>query len=212
MKMLPKFIHILDSYPFFGSKELCQVSRGSATYKDHLMDYTNATIEKLFERFRSTLGNDLDKYRNHVYRVFLNCLLMDRNNDNEEKYAIAAVFHDIGIWTDHTIDYLDPSIAQVLRYLKEIDKEIWSEEIAAMIRWHHKVSSYNGQNKLTVATFRKADWIDVSLGLLSFGADKKEIRKNRVAIPNKGFHLFLLKKVGRNFLRHPLNPLPMFKR
>jgi hypothetical protein len=34
---------------------------------------------------------------------------LDMKNGNEEKYAIAAVFHDIGIWTTHTIDYLDPS-------------------------------------------------------------------------------------------------------
>jgi HD superfamily phosphodiesterase len=81
------------------------------------MDYPNAIIEDLMEEFRSAIGVDLEKYRNHVYRVFLNCILQDSNTGNVEKYAIAAVFHDIGIWTDHTIDYLSPSIAQARKYL-----------------------------------------------------------------------------------------------
>lgn len=38
---------------------------------------------------------------------------------NAEKYAIAAVFHDIGIWTNHTLDYLDPSAGQAKAYLTE---------------------------------------------------------------------------------------------
>ncbi len=58
------------------------------------------------------MGADYDKYKNHVYRVFLNCLLIDSEKNNEEKYAIASVFHDVGIWTNHTFDYLDPSIEQ----------------------------------------------------------------------------------------------------
>lgn len=58
------------------------------------------------------MGEDFDKYRNHVYRVFLNCRLIDSDTSNEEKDAITAVFHDIRIWTDYTIDYLEPSVAQ----------------------------------------------------------------------------------------------------
>ena len=58
-----------------------------------------------------------------MYTVFfLNCLLIDCEKNNEEKYAIASVFHDVGIWTDHTFDYLDPSIEQAKIYLTEIKK------------------------------------------------------------------------------------------
>src|SRR6478609_7860550 len=70
------------------------------------MIYTHPTIESIFLKYKSILGKDYTKYRNHVYRVFLNCMLIDPTKSNEEKYAVAAVFHDIGIWTNNTINYL----------------------------------------------------------------------------------------------------------
>lgn len=176
------------------------------------MDYSNKVTEGLLEKYRMALGADFDKYRNHVYRVFLNCLIIDAEKGNEEKYAIAAVFHDIGIWTDHTIDYLDPSIKQAEIYLAETGKQDWIDEITLMINWHHKTSGYKDRYSATVETFRKADWIDVSLGWLGFGVNKFEIRENRKMLPNLGFHFFLVKQITKNFFRHPLNPLPMFKK
>lgn len=163
------------------------------------------------EKFRPVTGVDHDKYKNHVYRVFLNCLLIDREKSNEEKYAIAAVFHDIGIWTDHTIDYLEPSIGQARTYLAETGRQDWTDEITLMIYWHHKMRPYKGKHNNTVESFRKADWIDVSLGLLNFGVDKKKTRENKKKLPNLGFHLFLVKRIVKNFFKHPLNPFPMFK-
>jgi hypothetical protein len=176
------------------------------------MSYSNKVVEDLLEKFRVVIGKDFDKYRNHVYRVFLNCLIMDAEKSNEEKYAIAAVFHDIGIWTDHTIDYLNPSIEQAKIYLTKSGKQDWMDEISLMINWHHKTSSYKGRHAAIVENFRKADWIDVSLGLLTFGVNKFKIKENRKKLPNLGFHLFLVKQITKNFFRHPLNPLPMFKK
>lgn len=171
---------------------------------------SHEVIDRLLLRFRPVIGVDYDRYRNHVYRVFLNCRLLDADPEQEEKYAIAVVFHDIGIWTDHTIDYLAPSIAQARIYLAETGKQTWSDEISQMIYWHHKLSSYRGDYAKTVENFRKADWIDVSLGLLTFGADPQKIGENRKRLPNLGFHWFLIKATTRNFFRHPFNPLPMF--
>lgn len=175
------------------------------------MTYTHPLIEALLSSFQPAIGTDYNKYRNHVYRVFLNCILLDKNKINEDKYAIAAVFHDIGIWTNHTIDYLNPSVEQLQQYLHNTNQQEWIDEISAMILWHHKTSRYRAEHSYTVETFRKADWIDVSLGLLTFGADRKTIRTNRRILPNLGFHLFLVKQISKNFLRHPLNPLPMFR-
>lgn len=169
-------------------------------------------IENLLQKFSPQLGGDYQRYKNHVCRVYANCLLLDPEKANEEKYAIAAVFHDLGIWTDHTLDYLDPSVAQAKTYLQEIGKDGWSEEIALMIYWHHKMSPYKGKYQEVVENFRKADWIDVSVGLLSFGVDKNTLRQNRKQLPNLGFHWFLIRGTFKNLFRHPLNPLPMFKR
>jgi hypothetical protein len=176
------------------------------------MHYTHDTIENLLERFRQELNEDYDKYKNHVYRVFNNCLLIDPEKENEEKYAIAAVFHDIGIWTDHTIDYLNPSMKEAALYLSDQDKHQWMDEIALMIDFHHKRSTYTGKYEQTVECFRKADWIDVSLGLISFGTDKQKISMIRKQWPNLGFHLFLLGKIYANLFKKPFNPLPMFKK
>lgn len=181
----------------------------STIYK---LDHLNKTIEELMQRFRPVLGADHDKYKNHVYRVFLNCLLIDSDKVNEEKYAIAAVFHDIGIWTNHTFDYLSPSVEQAVIYLTEAGKQSWISEITEMISWHHKISKYKGHHAKTAETFRKADWIDISLGLLTFGHDKQKIKENRRKLPNQGFHIFLLKTTLKNFFRHPLHPLPMLKK
>lgn len=175
------------------------------------MEYSHPTIEKLLAQFSTAIGSDMKKYRHHVYRVFWNCLLADDDKRNEEKYAIAAVFHDIGIWTDHTIDYLDPSIEQLKRWLLQSGQYAWTEELSLMIYWHHKTKTYHGKFERTVESFRKADWIDVSLGLITYGLDKRKIKANRKLLTNEGFHWFLIKKIFKNFFRHPLKPLPMFK-
>jgi len=176
------------------------------------MEYSNKIIEDIMPKFRSAMGADHDKYKNHVYRVFLNCLLIDSEKNNEEKYAIASVFHDIGIWTDHTFHYLHPSIEQAKIYLTETNKTGWIDEISMMIYWHHKMSKYQGPHEVIVENFRKADWIDVSLSLLTFKVDKKKINENRRRFPNSGFHMFLIKETIKNLFKHPLNPLPIFKK
>ena len=84
------------------------------------MAYSNKVIESLLQNFKPVFGEDFTRYRNHIYRVFLNCLLIDKEKANEDKYAIAAVFHDIGIWTNNTIDYLNPSVAQARNYLLQV--------------------------------------------------------------------------------------------
>jgi hypothetical protein len=176
------------------------------------MEYSNKIIEDIMPKFKPVLGTDYDKYKNHVYRVFLNCLLIDGEKDNEEKYALAALFHDIGIWTNDTFDYLDPSIEQAKIYLTETNKTAWIDEICLMIYWHHKINKYQGAHEGIVETFRKADWIDVSLALLTFKFDKKKINETRRRFPNLGFHIFLIKETIKNLFKHPLNPLPIFKK
>jgi hypothetical protein len=151
------------------------------------MEYSNKIIEELLQRYKPAIGVDYAKYQNHVYRVFLNCLLIDSEKNNEEKYAIASVFHDIGIWTNHTFDYLDPSIEQAKIYLTETGKQDWIDEITLMIYWHHKMSKYQGKHEKIVENFRKADWIDVSLGLLTFGFDKQKIKEKQKKVTKPGF-------------------------
>jgi hypothetical protein len=174
------------------------------------MNNIQETVDGLMLPFKEVIGPDYEKYQNHVCRVVGNCLLLDKDPANFMKYSIAGVFHDIGIWTNNTIDYLAPSILVADKYLADENFLPLSEEIKQMIYWHHKTTTYKGVYQDTVNNFRKADWMDVSLGLLAFDADRSSAGAYRKQFPNRGFHLFLLGKICKNLVRHPLNPLPMF--
>ena len=58
------------------------------------------TIDDVLEGHASALGNDRVAYRNHVYRVVNLCVAIVGGRGEVEKIAAAAVFHDLGIWTD----------------------------------------------------------------------------------------------------------------
>jgi hypothetical protein len=171
----------------------------------------NKTIDELLETYKDVLKTDYNVYRNHIYRIYNYAIQLDNGTNNHEMYAIAGVFHDLGIWT-HSFDYLEPSIQLARKYLIKIDKEDWVEEISLMIDNHHKRSSYKGEFSKIVEIFRKADWIDVTMGIKSFELDKSEYKAVQKAFSNKGFHWFLVKQSLKYFMKHPLNPLPMFKR
>ncbi len=169
-------------------------------------------IDEILSLHQEFLGKDLEKYQNHVYRVYGLCLILDPAKENVEKYAIAAVFHDLGIWTNSTFDYLEPSIAIATNYLKEIGKSNFVNEISLMIDMHHKRSKYKGEYQKTIETFRKADWIDVTKGKKLFGVKKEDYKKITAQYPNLGFHKFLLIQTVKQFFKSPFNPLPMFKK
>lgn len=178
---------------------------------NYIIVQQHPTIETLFVSYKDNIGNDVEKYKNHVYRIFNYSLYLSKNED-EEKYAIAAFYHDVGIWTNNTFDYLQPSIDLAKNYLIQIQKKNWSDEISLMIDNHHKTSSYKGNFETTIEIFRKADWTDVSLGMIHFEIPSAFIKQVEKQFPYKGFHFFLTKMFTKNFFQHPLKPLPMFKK
>jgi len=165
------------------------------------MQTKNSIIEEVLEENNKHLNNHFETYRNHVYRVFELCKKLDDNQENIEKYAITSVFHDLGIWSDKTFDYLEPSIVKAKNYLIANGKEQLIDEISLMIDMHHKRSKYKGN-----------DWIDVTKGRMTFNINKDEIKKLNKTYPILGFHKFLLAQTLKQFLKSPLNPLPMFKK
>jgi hypothetical protein len=60
-----------------------------------------ATLDTILQGHAAALGRDFTAYRNHAYRVANFCLAPDRAMQIE-KVAIAAAFHDLGIWTAAT--------------------------------------------------------------------------------------------------------------
>lgn len=169
-------------------------------------------IETILESWRSDIGEVYDGYRGHVYRMF-NCCLHLSSCDKEgiDRFAIAAAFHDLGIWSDHTVDYLPPSIRLAQEWLVEHDLSHWSEEITLMIDMHHKVRPYKDTRYPMVEVFRKADLVDFSLGAFRAGIPSKLMTKLKQEFPNAGFHKFLIGSAKSWFIANPLSPPPFMK-
>lgn len=171
-----------------------------------------ALLDDLLESYAPAIGKDFAAYRNHTYRVVNFCSALSTNDPvGLQKFTIAAAFHDLGIWTDKTFDYLPPSERLAQSYLTKEGKADWGPEIAAMIHEHHKVTQYRSDPSGLVETFRRADWVDVSRGIVSFGLPRAFLREVFSAFPNAGFHKRLAQLSFSRLLKHPLNPLPMFR-
>ncbi len=170
-------------------------------------------LEALFDAYSERFGKEQTPYRNHIYRV-INLVAIQKALTEEEleKVAIAGFFHDAGIWLAGTFDYLEPSARLAVHYLEEQGLEAWSPEIEAIILNHHKVTRFSTDSRSLAEMFRRADWIDVSLGLLRFGLPAARIRHIRATFPNAGFHTLLLKLSGQQLLSQPWRPLPMLRR
>src|SRR5262249_60848944 len=113
------------------------------------------TVERVLGDHASVLGHDRIAYRNHVYRVVNLCLAVAGDNPVElEKLTVAAVFHDLGIWTNHTFDYIAPSVALARNHLTARGLADWIPEIDAMIVNHHKVTSSRAVQRSLVESVR----------------------------------------------------------
>lgn len=181
------------------------------------------TIRSIFLPWRLPLGEFFDAYNGHVYRVFnfTSALLSASDtdigaygtrDDVDELIAIAASFHDVGIWLDGSMDYLAPSQAHARAFMEDHRLKAHAGAVNAMIEFHHKLTPYRGDHALLVEPFRKADLVDVSLGLVRNGIPAAFVREVNAAFPNAGFHWGLAKGLTAWGLRHPLNPLPMLRR
>ena len=132
-----------------------------------------ATLDELLNGYSGALGDDFTLYRNHTYRVVNLCVAQGSNSPVQlEKLAIAAAFHDLGIWTDRTFDYLQPSVRLASAYFAGSGRADWSAEITAMILQHHKIRAYRGDWHELAEPFRRADWADVTRGLVTFGLSR----------------------------------------
>jgi len=170
-----------------------------------------STIDEVLHDHVSDLGPDFIGYRNHVYRVVNLCTAIVEDRVDLEKIAVAAVFHDLGIWTDKTFDYIAPSAALAREYLAASGRATWIAEIVGMIADHHKITPSHANHDSLVEPFRRADWIDVTRGLRTFGLPRSLIRSVFAGWPSAGFHWRLVQLTLERFRAYPLTPLPMVR-
>jgi hypothetical protein len=172
-----------------------------------------ATLDELLHAHAAALGGDFTAYRNHTYRVVNLCAALSPTGDPEQlqKMAIAAAFHDMGIWTDGTFDYLQPSVRVAIAHLDRSGRAEWTPEITAMILEHHKISAWRGDPHWLVEPFRRADWVDVTRGLRTFGLSRSLLREIFSMWPSAGFHKRLIQLELKRLRTHPWSPLPMVR-
>ncbi|MFT4050137.1 MAG: hypothetical protein QM648_09930 [Solirubrobacterales bacterium] len=163
------------------------------------------------------LGDDRVAYANHVIRVLLFCDALAEASDaaagrpsRRPEFIACGVFHDLGIWTDRTFDYLVPSIELAADHLQVAGHEELIPLVSEMIDQHHKQRAAGAEDD-PVELFRRADLVDVSLGARRFGIPRRRVSEIRRAYPNRGFHRRLVQLSAKRLIEHPTSPLPMFK-
>lgn len=167
-------------------------------------------VEEILGEHEAGLGRDFLGYKNHVYRMINFCFAQDDLDEEERrKIIIAGCFHDIGIWTAKTFDYIPPSIETASNYLAETDDTRWTPHIDTMIAEHHKLRPITGDKLSEI--FRRGDLVDFSLGTFKCGISRDFVRDVRSHFGNAGFHCGLIKIAAKWFVHHPLNPVPVLK-
>lgn len=146
-------------------------------------------VEALLEPFRAALGDDFDGYRGHVYRVLTYAMrFLGGAEAHRPLVETALVYHDIGLWTDRELAYLDPSEKRALTDNVEQGWGLDPDALRGAIHWHHKIMPYKGPHAEVIEAVRKADWIDASRGKVRNGLSRAHISAVEAAIPNAGFH------------------------
>ena len=69
-----------------------------------------AWFTRVLATWREALGRDVDAYRGHVYRMLNFSRALAGDERAGDALAVAAVFHDLGIWTE------GPSQSSTRRY------------------------------------------------------------------------------------------------
>lgn len=151
-------------------------------------------VDALLARYADVIGDDFPAYRNHVYRTVTYAMhFLGNNPDSEQLVETAFVYHDLGLWTDHELAYLEPSEELALADNQKYEWGLDPDTLRGAIHWHHKVTEYKGRHQEVIEACRKADWVDASMGLVRKGLSRATIKKVEAAFPNLGFHATLLR-------------------
>jgi len=163
-------------------------------------------VDAVLDRHRDALGDDLPTYRNHVYRC-INYHELLLGAPVPDFAALAWAAHDLGIWTAGTFDYLTPSADLAAQHADEFGiADI--DRLQTLITEHHRLRRTDDR---VTETFRRADLVDVSHGLLRNTIGRSDVHAVVAELPYRGFHAFLAKGLAGYAARHPSRPLPMMR-
>jgi hypothetical protein len=169
-------------------------------------------VEEMAARWGGALDKAREAYSGHAYRVLNYARALIGTERHDDELALAAAYHDLGIWSDRTFDYLGPSQQRAEAFRREGAPTIDAELLALLIYDHHLLRRpRTGIEPALRDAFRRADLVDVSRGTLRAGLPAAFVREVANRFPYQGFHAVLLKTAVQWALRHPLRPLPMVR-
>lgn len=175
-------------------------------------------LDEVLDAHRAAIGAQWRGYRNHCLLVFqLARGHVTRGGRaleprREAALALAAATHDLGLWTADTLDYLDPSAALARERCAAAGLADLAPLVVDMIQHHHRVRPLPAGTDPLVEAFRRADWSAVTFGLVPGDRFTRAWRRLAAALPDEGFHAFLLRRGLRHALEgHLLDPLPMLR-
>lgn len=154
-------------------------------------------VESLFAPYRDIIGADYRAYRGHVYRVITYAMhFLEGDEDARPLIETALVYHDIGLWTENELAYLEPSEEHALADNEKFGWGLDPQLLRDAIHWHHKFFPYHGANQRIVEAVRKGDWIDATDGKIRKGLSKTQVKAVQDAIPNYDFGNVLQRLAG----------------
>jgi hypothetical protein len=169
-------------------------------------------LERVLEDWAPALGSARLPYGRHAYRVLNYARALLGSAEHDQALALAAAFHDLGIWSDRTFDYLPPSAERAEAFRRERAPGLGADLIAGLIRNHHVLTPLTtGPEPAVQDAFRLADRVDVSRGQLRAGLSPRLVREVVTRFPYSGFHGVLVRTALAWAVRHPLRPLPMVR-
>ena len=168
--------------------------RSARIMSDIIIETERPHVEELFARYRTSIGDDFPGYRNHVYRCITYAMhFLNDASEYRKLVETAFVYHDIGLWTNRELAYLEPSESLALADNNKYQWGLDQDALRGAIHWHHKVFRYRGPHQEVIEACRRADWIDATMGWLRKGMSRKSISQVESTFPNLGFHKTLLR-------------------
>lgn len=173
----------------------------------------------------SSVGQDFSAYRNHCLRVltftkyFLPDSAVKEIPEAMELAAVALAYHDVALWTDKKLAYLEPSVTQMEKALEGVKYSDAQVGIMKdMILQHHKITPFKSDRgeaaDALVNAVRKADWADATMGIVRFGLPASLLEAAYDKIPEAGFHRILAglgPRLSPDSIKGQLEILSIFK-
>jgi hypothetical protein len=190
------FGSLFTNNPMLFGKRTGESHEGFTIYK-HVPELD----DELF-RVAGKIGSDFSGYRNHCLRVliftkyFLPDWVSKELPNAMELAAVAVAYHDVGLWTDKALNYLGPSAAQLEKALHDKHSETEMAIMKDIILQHHKLTDFTSDHgkaaDALVNAVRKADWTDVTMGIVRFGMPAVVVEAAYDNNADMGWHKILM--------------------